>query len=135
MQRNQFDNLKLSLPIAPPPMKSPLPVSRRGRYDIGDDVDVPLICPTRQAQKIRSPFKALGVGAPTPLQIARRPLMYFVATVLAILSGLFYAAGNNEIGSLGVTMCQYGRPFCDSPILVLTGAGLAALWGGFVSVR
>jgi len=52
--------------------------------------------------------------------------MYFVATVLAILSGLFYAAGNNEIGSLGVTMCQYGRPFCDSPILVLTGAGLAA---------
>ena len=55
--------------------------------------------------------------------------MYFVATVLAILSGLFYAASHHEIGSLGVTMCQYGSPFCDNPLLVLTGAGLAALWG------
>ena len=50
--------------------------------------------------------------------------MYFVATVLAILSGLFYAAGHNEIGSLGVTMCQYGSSFCYNPILVLTAAGL-----------
>jgi hypothetical protein len=61
--------------------------------------------------------------------------MYFVATVLAILSGLFYAASRHEIGSFGVTMCQYGSPFCDNPLLVLTAAGLAALWGGFVSVR
>ena len=61
--------------------------------------------------------------------------MFFVATVLAILSGLFYAAGHNEIGSFGVTMCQYGSSFCNNPILVLTAAGLAALWGGFVSVR
>jgi len=61
--------------------------------------------------------------------------MYFAATALAILSGLFYAAGQNEIGSFGATMCQYGSPFCNNPILVLTGAGLAALWGGFVSVR
>ena len=59
----------------------------------------------------------------------------FVATVLAILSGLFYAAGHNEIGSFGVTMCQYGSPFCNNPILVPTGAALAALRGGFVSVR
>ena len=58
-----------------------------------------------------------------------------IATVLAILSGLFYAAGHNEIGSFGVTMCQYGSSFCNNPILVLTGAGLAALWGSFVSVR
>jgi hypothetical protein len=61
--------------------------------------------------------------------------MYFVATVLAILSGLFYAADQNEIGSFGATICQYGSPFCNNPILVLTAAGLAALWGGFVSVR
>ena len=61
--------------------------------------------------------------------------MYFVATVLAILSGLFYAASHHEIGPLGVTMCQYGSSFCDNPLLVLTGAGLAALWGTFVSVR
>jgi hypothetical protein len=33
-------------------MKSPLPICRRGHYDSGDDVDVPLICPTRQAQKM-----------------------------------------------------------------------------------
>lgn len=61
--------------------------------------------------------------------------MYFVATVLAILSGLFYAASHHEIGSLGVTMCQYGGMFCDNPFLVLVAAGLAACWGTFVSVR
>jgi hypothetical protein len=31
--------------------KNPLPIFRRGLYDIGDDVDVPLICPTRQVQE------------------------------------------------------------------------------------
>lgn len=61
--------------------------------------------------------------------------MYFVAAVLAILSGLFYAAGHHEIGSLGATMCQYGGIFCDSPVLVLVGAGFAAAWGMLVSVR
>jgi hypothetical protein len=141
MQRNRFDHLKLSLRIALPQTKSPLPVSRRGPYNNGDDGDVPLICPTRQAQKnlvgntgIKG--KALDVGARADaLQIAGRPLMYFAAAVLAILSGLFYAASRHEIGSFGVAMCQYGSPFCDNPLLVLTAAGLAALWGGFVSVR
>ena len=61
--------------------------------------------------------------------------MYFVATVLAILSGLFYATRRHEIGSLGVTMCQYGSRFCDNPLIVLVAAGLAACWGAFVSVR
>jgi hypothetical protein len=61
--------------------------------------------------------------------------MYFAAAVLAVLAGLFYAAGNHEIGSWGVTMCQYGGTFCDSPSYVLAGAILAALWGGFVSIR
>jgi hypothetical protein len=61
--------------------------------------------------------------------------MYVVAAVLAVLSGLFYAAGYHEIGSLGVEMCRYGSTFCDHPIYVLTGAILAALWGAFVSVR
>ena len=61
--------------------------------------------------------------------------MYFVATVLLVLSGLFYAAGHHQIGSLGITMCQYGSLFCDSPFLVLVGAGLAAAWGMFVSIR
>jgi len=62
-------------------------------------------------------------------------LMYFVAAVLAVLSGLFYAAGHSEIGSLGVQMCRYGSTFCDHPSYVLAGAVLAALWGGFVSIR
>jgi hypothetical protein len=80
--------------------------------------------------------KSLDAGwQPGAHQSARRPPMFFVATVLAILSGLFYAASHHEIGSLGVTMCQYGSPFCDNPLLVLTGAGLAALWGAFVSIR
>ena len=61
--------------------------------------------------------------------------MFYVAAVLTILSGLFYAASHNEIGSLGVTMCRHGGVFCDSPFLVLVAAGLAACWGAFVSVR
>jgi hypothetical protein len=61
--------------------------------------------------------------------------MYFVAAALVVLSGLFYAAGNHEIGSLGVEMCSYGGAFCDNPIIVLVGAGLAAAWGTFVSIR
>jgi hypothetical protein len=32
-------------------------------------------------------------------------------------------------------MCQYGSTFCDNPHYVLAGAILAALWGGFVSIR
>jgi hypothetical protein len=106
---------------------------------------LPLICPTRHVffDQVRS----ISVRASTskrshwtPVKIRRPPerkeaMMFFVATVLAILSGLFYAASHHEIGSLGVTMCQYGSPFCDNPLLVLTGAGLAACWGAFVSVR
>lgn len=61
--------------------------------------------------------------------------MYFVAAVLAILSGLFYAASHHEIGTLGVEMCRYGSTFCNSPVYVLAGAILAALWGAFVSIR
>jgi hypothetical protein len=61
--------------------------------------------------------------------------MFFVAGVLAVLAGLFYAAGQHEIGSLGVMMCRYGSTFCDNPLYVITAAGLAALWGAFVSVR
>jgi hypothetical protein len=61
--------------------------------------------------------------------------MFFVAGVLVVLAGLFYAAGHHEIGSLGVEMCRYGDTFCDSPIYVLVGACLAAVWGAFVSIR
>ncbi|QPF83062.1 hypothetical protein IC762_25440 [Bradyrhizobium genosp. L] len=61
--------------------------------------------------------------------------MYFVAAVLAVLSGLFYAAAHHQIGSLGSTVCQYGGLFCDNPLLVMVGAGLAAAWGKLVSVR
>jgi hypothetical protein len=61
--------------------------------------------------------------------------MYYVAAALLVLSGLFYSASNHEIGSFGVTMCTYGSAFCDSPIIVFTGAALAAAWGTFVSIR
>lgn len=61
--------------------------------------------------------------------------MFFVAGILAVLAGLFYVAGHHEIGSLGVEMCRYGDTFCDNPIYVLVGAGLAAVWGALVSVR
>lgn len=61
--------------------------------------------------------------------------MYFVAGALVVLSGLFYLAGNHEIGSLGVTMCQYGSTFCDKPYYVLVAAILAGIWATFVSMR
>lgn len=61
--------------------------------------------------------------------------MYYVAGVLTVLSGLFYAASHHEIGGWGATMCEYGSTFCDSPSYVLVGAILAGIWGGFVSVR
>ena len=61
--------------------------------------------------------------------------MYFVAAVLALLSGLLYAAGQHEIGSYSADVCRYGGTFCDNPVYVLTGAGLAAAWGAFVSIR
>jgi hypothetical protein len=60
--------------------------------------------------------------------------MKFVAVVLVVLSGLFYAAGHNEIGELGSQMCRYGSTFCDNPAYVFVGAILAALWGTFVSI-
>jgi hypothetical protein len=61
--------------------------------------------------------------------------MYFIAAVLVILAGLFYAAGRHEIGSLGGEMCRYGSLFCDNPFYLLVGAALAAVWGAFVSIR
>ncbi|MCJ9702531.1 MULTISPECIES: hypothetical protein [unclassified Bradyrhizobium] len=61
--------------------------------------------------------------------------MYYVAAALLALSGLFYSASNHEIGSLGVTMCTYGSRFCDNPLIVFSGAALAAAWGMFVSVK
>jgi len=61
--------------------------------------------------------------------------MYYVAAALSVLSGLFYAADNHEIGSFGAHMCEYGGAFCDHPSYVLVAAALAAAWGTFVSVR
>jgi hypothetical protein len=61
--------------------------------------------------------------------------MYFVAAVLVVLSGLFYAAGQHEIGSFGPEICRYGGAFCENPAYVLVGAVLAWVWGAFVSIR
>ena len=61
--------------------------------------------------------------------------MYVVAGVLVVLSGLLYAAGHHELGSYSGDVCRYGGMFCDSPHLMLVGAGLAAAWGAFVSVK
>lgn len=61
--------------------------------------------------------------------------MYFAAAVLLVLSGIFYAAGNHELGSYSSTVCRYGSMFCDKPVIVLVGAGLAAIWGTFVSIK
>ncbi len=61
--------------------------------------------------------------------------MYFVAGLLALMAGLFYGASNHAIGAFGKTLCLYGDTFCDHPVYLLVAAGIAALWGAFVSVR
>ena len=61
--------------------------------------------------------------------------MYFAAGALVLLSGLFYAAGHHELGSFSADVCRYGGTFCESPFYLLVGAGLAAIWGTFVSIR
>ena len=61
--------------------------------------------------------------------------MYYVAAVLLALSGLFYSAGRHELGSFGADVCSYGGAFCDRPLVVFTGAALAAAWGMFVSIK
>jgi hypothetical protein len=48
---------------------------------------------------------------------------------------VFYAAGQHEIGSFSADVCRYGDTFCQNPFYVLTGAGLAAIWGRLVSIR
>jgi hypothetical protein len=32
-------------------------------------------------------------------------------------------------------VCRMGGMFCDNPSIVLVAAGLAAVWGKFVSIR
>lgn len=61
--------------------------------------------------------------------------MYYVAAALLVLSGLFYSAGHHELGQFGADVCRHGRTFCDNPVVVFTGAALAAAWGMFVSIK
>jgi hypothetical protein len=98
----------------------------RGPYGFRDDVDVLLICPTSQGRQESEAVDGV---------LVRRPTMYFVAAALLVLSGVFYAAGHHEMGSYGADVCRYGGTFCDNPHWVLTGAGLAAVWAKFVSIR
>lgn len=81
------------------------------------------------------PNGEFAVGRGIEQRIARRSTMYVVAGILVVLSGMFYAAGQHEIGSVGVEMCRYGGVFCDNPHYVLTGAGLVAVWATFVSMK
>ena len=117
-------------------MKKPAAGFRRGLYDLGDGVNVPLICPTRQAPtQIRLELATSKPNRWTLMSTAggqlerKEAFDVFRCCRAHDSSGLFYAASRHEIGSLGVTMCQYGSPFCDNPLLVLVGAGLAALLG------
>jgi hypothetical protein len=99
-----------------------------------------VICPTWQVfsseRRQRGGFmKGYAVACDSTIIPSWERPMYFVAAVLAVLAGLFYAAVNNEIGNLGVQMCLYGSSFCDHPSYVLAGAILAAIWAAFVSIR
>jgi hypothetical protein len=61
--------------------------------------------------------------------------MFFVAGLLVVLSGLFYAADHSQLGRFGTTMCTYGDTFCRHPVYVLVAAGIVAAWGALVSMR
>ncbi|MFB6463303.1 hypothetical protein [Bradyrhizobium tunisiense] len=61
--------------------------------------------------------------------------MYYVAAALLVLSGLFYSASRHELGQFGSDVCRYGSTFCDNPVVLFTGAALAAAWGMFVSIK
>ncbi len=59
----------------------------------------------------------------------------FCGRSVSCLVRCVYGASHHEIGSFGADVCRYGSVFCDNPVYVLTGAGLAAVWGKFVSIR
>jgi hypothetical protein len=61
--------------------------------------------------------------------------MFYMAALLAMMTGLFYAAGNGEMAGFGASLCQYGEPFCQHPTYALAASALAAIWGAFVSIR
>jgi hypothetical protein len=61
--------------------------------------------------------------------------MYYVAAALLMLSGVLYSASHHELGQFGAGVCSYGGTFCDNPVVVFTGAALAAAWGMFVSIK
>jgi len=58
--------------------------------------------------------------------------MYFVAFVLAVAAGVFYAAGTE--GILADPLCRYGSMFCQHPAWLAAGAVLALVWAKMVSV-
>src|SRR5215475_6460106 len=127
MSETEFGKLKPTPQVVASKRESPLPNFRRGPYDFSDDANMPLICPTcQQTAGVRHHHIAPRGG---------KLLMYFAAVVLFILTGLFYSAGQRELGSVGVEVCRYGSTFCDSPHYVLVGAILATLWASFVSIR
>jgi hypothetical protein len=80
-------------------MEKPAAVSGAGFYDIGDDANVPLICPPASSGRSKRdsaqhPSKQIVGQRTAQLEAqpsARRLSDIFVAAVLTFLSGLFYA--------------------------------------------
>jgi hypothetical protein len=58
--------------------------------------------------------------------------VYFVAFLLAVAAGLFYAAGADGLWS--DPLCVYGGVFCDHPSWLVGAAFIALLWAKFVSI-
>ena len=58
--------------------------------------------------------------------------MYFVAFVLAVAAGLFYAAGVDHLWA--DPLCVYGGAFCDHPSWLAGATVIALLWAKFVSI-
>jgi hypothetical protein len=61
-------------------------------------------------------------------------IMLFAGLVLLVLSGIFYAAGERQLGSLGDTVCNMGPIFCQHPSWLLIGAAVVMVWAFFLRV-
>jgi hypothetical protein len=58
--------------------------------------------------------------------------VYVVAFILAVATGLFYAAGTDGLWS--DPLCVYGGVFCDHPAWLAGATIMALLWAKFVSI-
>ena len=59
--------------------------------------------------------------------------MFFIAALLTMAAGVFYAASTNSSG-WAMKVCRYGDIFCVNPSWLLFAAALSLIWACFMRV-